>query len=255
MRRLDGVLRWNPKNAMWEPLFPSEVPFFMRRPHYALLRTPAQWLIILFWIFLGITVVAFFADVNHILVFDRWAARESVPLSERSDARDFFDVMKALQALLMLWIAVFFLWWLRRATCNAPALGPSEPEFSPGWSIGWWFVPFANWVQPARVVAQAWRVGDPSLGVDSGTGYRRASLTPWIPIWWITYAIGVSLWAGAWDAMDDPIFSRDDYVDLSWFALATDVIVAASAGMALWVVHTISQRQDAADDRLDVWAN
>src|SRR5829696_9110674 len=43
---------------------------------------------------------------------------------------------------------VFFLIWLFRVHKNLDALAASNREFTPGWAVAWWFIPFAKLVKP-----------------------------------------------------------------------------------------------------------
>lgn len=40
---------------------------------------------------------------------------------------------------------------------NLRLLGASRATISPGWAVGWYFIPFANLVMPMRAVDQIWR--------------------------------------------------------------------------------------------------
>lgn len=51
---------------------------------------------------------------------------------------------------LVTFIAMFA--WLSRAVDNIPPLTGHTPRFSPRGAIGWWFVPFANYVVPYQIV-------------------------------------------------------------------------------------------------------
>jgi hypothetical protein len=61
---------------------------------------------------------------------------------------------------------VFYMMWQHRAFWNARAFG-NETKFSPGWSVGWWFIPFANLVMAGLVLRDLWRV---SAGRGSPNG-------------------------------------------------------------------------------------
>jgi hypothetical protein len=52
--------------------------------------------------------------------------------------------------------ALFFCLWLHRAAKNLPALGRGGMQFTPGWSVGWFFIPFANLVKPLAAVSELW---------------------------------------------------------------------------------------------------
>ncbi len=47
---------------------------------------------------------------------------------------------------------VLFLIWVYRANRNAHCLGAEGMEYSPGWSVGWFFVPVACLVMPYNVL-------------------------------------------------------------------------------------------------------
>lgn len=82
-------------------------------------------------------------------------------------------------------ISLFFVIgrWIYRAAWNLRHLGAKRLEFSPGWALGWYFVPFANLVMPYRAMKEIW----------------LASLSPrdWqpgpaglLPLWWGLWLIG-----------------------------------------------------------------
>ena len=56
--------------------------------------------------------------------------------------------------ILMIPGMVLFFVWIRRANINADALVRSRMEFTPGWAVGWFFVPFANLFKPYQVMAE-----------------------------------------------------------------------------------------------------
>ena len=53
---------------------------------------------------------------------------------------------------------VFFLMWLYRAANNLRAFDPwVRPTYSPGWAVGYFFIPFINLVVPYRAVKEVWQ--------------------------------------------------------------------------------------------------
>jgi hypothetical protein len=54
--------------------------------------------------------------------------------------------------------------WIYRANANAHLFGGSEMTISPGWSVGWFFVPFANLVMPFRGVNETWQASQRAAG-------------------------------------------------------------------------------------------
>ena len=52
---------------------------------------------------------------------------------------------------------VFFCMWTHRVMANSYALGGKWNEITPGWAVGWYFIPFANLVKPYHGLKQAWQ--------------------------------------------------------------------------------------------------
>jgi hypothetical protein len=67
--------------------------------------------------------------------------------------------------------------WIYRTNANAHLLS-DEMTISPGWSIGWFFIPFANLVKPYEGVKETWRVSHEAGGLHEETD---SALLPW---WW-----------------------------------------------------------------------
>jgi len=76
--------------------------------------------------------------------------------------------------------AVVFFVWFAFANGNVPALGVMGKKTGPGWSVGWWFVPFANLVMPFRALKETYVGSQPGVNeVD-----RSSDATPAIVGWW-----------------------------------------------------------------------
>lgn len=74
--------------------------------------------------------------------------------------------------------------WIYRAHANLFAAGLGELEYSPGWSVGWFFVPIANLFKPMQAMRELWNA---SYGTDNSYGSETPSS---ISIWWGTYIAG-----------------------------------------------------------------
>jgi hypothetical protein len=138
----------------------------------------------------------------------------------------------------VIYITVFIGWlvWQHRDhRLLRHAVGPTR--FTPGWAVGWWFVPFANLVRPYQVVREAASVGEGEPAVDSRL----------IISWWacLIFPLAVGL------AISLPITLRD--IDAAGISLTdakllriisalTGIPSLASGILAILVVRTISKR-------------
>ena len=113
-----------------------------------------------------------------------------------------FDNLNATVALaqLVLYLAsaVGVVAWLSRVVENVPPLTGRTPRRGPRAAIGWWFVPFANYVVPYQITADAVR----RLRTDRDDGTERL-LLPWWIVWVAASLVGGILWRLPSDTLDD----------------------------------------------------
>ncbi|HEU0151921.1 MAG TPA: DUF4328 domain-containing protein [Arenimonas sp.] len=86
-------------------------------------------------------------------------------------------------ALAAIAISLFFVIgrWIFRAAWNIRHLGAKRLEFSPGWAVGWYFVPFANLVYPFRAMKEIWLAShDPARWREGSVGLLTAWWTLWL---------------------------------------------------------------------------
>jgi len=84
-----------------------------------------------------------------------------------------------LQFVTMIASFVFIGMWIYRAAWNARSLaGARQLDFTPGWSVGWYFVPFANLWKPYQAMKEIWRASARPDKVEA------APTTAWLPLWW-----------------------------------------------------------------------
>ena len=78
---------------------------------------------------------------------------------------------------------VVTLFWLYGAARNAKIIRPSF-GFTPGWAVGWYFVPFANLYKPYEVLRDIWIAGKGQITGAYPKGTSRLS------IWWLCTIAG-----------------------------------------------------------------
>ena len=76
---------------------------------------------------------------------------------------------------------VVFLMWLYRAHDNLRAFDRSRRlDYSPGWAVGSFFIPFVNLVVPYRAVKEVWQKSGPP---DEAL-FAEPNPPAWFPLWW-----------------------------------------------------------------------
>lgn len=87
-----------------------------------------------------------------------------------------------LQFLTMTASFVFVGMWIYRAAWNGRVFaGAKQLDFTPGWSVGWYFLPIANLWKPYQAMKEIWRASARPDKVDA------AEVPGWLPLWWFLW--------------------------------------------------------------------
>lgn len=157
--------------------------------------------------------------------------------------------------------AAFIVWlvWQHRGHANLRARGVPGLRFTPGWAVGWWFVPFADLVMPYLTVRELWdNAGWP------GTGQRMSPARRSVAAWWFVYLASFLVALGAVGALIPTMVSFARTVSsmppgefptltitatvlrrvYTWAAFG-GLLQAIAQVLAIGVVRSISHREDA----------
>lgn len=105
----------------------------------------------------------------------------AISAAESSDNRQF--VVGILQMAIYIIAGILILMWIYRANYNARRLGADDMEFTPGWSVGWYFIPIANLWKPYQAMKEIWKA---SADPQSWKMQSVPSLLPW---WWFFWIV------------------------------------------------------------------
>src|SRR5688572_11211669 len=78
---------------------------------------------------------------------------------------------------------VYYMMWQYRAYWNARASRFDPSLMTPGWSVGWWFIPIVNLFMPRRILRDLW------AATDAPRTAARPNLPDTIFGCWISYFI------------------------------------------------------------------
>ncbi|MEM6556080.1 MAG: DUF4328 domain-containing protein [Pseudomonadota bacterium] len=123
-----------------------------------------------------------------------------------------------------------------RAMKNLYTVGSSFPEMSPGWAVGWYFIPIANLWQPAKGMSQIYHGSHHSIGEPVPSESR-------IALWWTCWILtnilaNISVrTAGGFSNMTPGIVSFS-------FDAASSLTGALSAVFLLRLMTPIARRQE-----------
>ncbi len=156
-------------------------------------------------------------------------------------------VIAVLDGLVIVAGMVAFLVWLHRVRANLPALGIADARWSPGWAVGWWFVPIMNLFRPFQVVKEIWQASGREVHPGSWRNAPTPDLLGW---WWGLFLIGsfasnIAMRRTIWGPE-----TIDGYISGSMAYGVSEAIWVIGTIPAIMVVTGIDRRQTERHDDL-----
>jgi hypothetical protein len=202
-------------------------------PPYRSAAQRARLAMIALLVVVAVEIAALVADVGRVGITNRILRADTVSDGEVTASDTFVQLTAVLEIAVMIACAVLFLSWLHRVVANGPALGGRELRYTPGWAVGWWFVPVLNLVRPFQVVAEAWVVS----ARDPGAGLGLL-----LPAWWGLFILGsvVSRFLVVRTGGDDVTALRNAAI----IDIVASVVLVVAALLCVVMVRRLTERQE-----------
>ena len=190
-------------------------------------------LLIMQMLLLGVETLAL---LNRIRLLESAREGHFVTLAEAEQADNRVGAAGVVWLVVFVVTAIVWCVWQHRAQRNAIELADGKLEFTPGWAVGWWFVPFANFVKPFQTVRELWKA--------SHGGHNARVVATWSAIgwWW-----GLWLSAGVLGRIIVRVGSPNDLSGFvrhdTWEIVANGIIVVAAI-LAIMIVRSVVALQE-----------
>lgn len=172
--------------------------------------------------------------------------------AEANDAR--VQLVAILALFVFLATAVVFLLWIHRAHKNLAALGASQLDYSPGWAVGGFFVPFLNLIRPFQVMREIWKASDPDVDFQNASSWQYSASSPLIGLWWGTWILSGVLGRLVFSFSRDAK-TVDALLSMTYLSIASDVANLIPAVLVIVLIRSIEARQQQKHERLtEFWA-
>lgn len=158
---------------------------------------------------------------------------------QEAASNDIREGLVAIAALgLYLLTAIFFLKWLYRANANSHTFGADAMIFTPGWSVGYFFIPFMNLFKPYQAVQEISKVTrDPA---DWRSQPNSFSVTAWWFLWIATGILGQIAMRASTNAT-----TIEQFKVVTIVAMVGSVVSIVLCIFVIRMVHEIGSLQDA----------
>ena len=200
--------------------------------------------------FLVVTLLSLWFGWREIGILDRLRDGDFVADEEIEASDNGQMAIAILSGIVYLTTAIIFLRWIYVSQRNAKALGADGLRFTPGWAVGWYFVPFATYWKPYQAMRETFRASHP----DYGPNWQEAPRAPILPAWWTLWILHTAIGRTSTRLM----FRADtieDYLASSRLSFTTDLLALLLTGVAILLVTQLQALQDAKQRSLNAAAS
>lgn len=199
-----------------------------------------QWLKLFLFVSIVIDAIALFSGISQYQLLSDFklgiypSEALAAAAAESNDQRQ--QVIGWIQASTAITTIVLFVVWIYRANFNARSLGAQNMKFTPGWSVGYYFIPFLNLWRPYQAMKEIWKA---SKNPTSWEGEERSAILPW---WWFFFLIAGMLGNASFRTS---INAKEihELITSTGVAIASDLVSIPATIIALVLVRKIYEMQ------------
>lgn len=146
------------------------------------MQRPMRWLRRVLFLMVAGDLVALAADAYERHVLRQIIAHSFVDVETMRAAAELSDGLQRVTAVLrvLLLVVAYVIGgrWIILAARNVRAFGAQGLAVSPGWAVGWYFIPFANLIKPFQAMDEIWRAS------ASAANWRQVATPTLLRFWW-----------------------------------------------------------------------
>lgn len=217
--------------------------FLPSRYRYISGRTRAQWVIVCLWLTIAVRTLC----MANALLSIHFVQQTARGIEYADQELSLMDISVMVLNVLVIGIQAAtvsaFLFWIYRAHSNLPALGAENLDYSPGWAVGYFFIPILNLFRPYQVMSEIWRGSNPALySTTIGKILRSSSsLVGW---WWGMFLIMSYLNNVVSLRFTRHINTDEDFINACYFSAFSYLVISLAATITIKLVRNIEDNQE-----------
>ena len=190
------------------------------------------------WAFIAVTAIGLWSGWIEINLLQQVADGATVSEADAAASDSRQALVGGLYLLVFVVTGIAFLRWIYFANYNTGSLGATGMHFTPGWAVGWYFVPVANLWKPYQALKEVFKASHPGFLDD----WQHAPHPDILSLWWMLWVISnfidravVRLTLGA--------ETIDDILAASWITFVADTVDLPLGFVAVNVVARLQLLQ------------
>ena len=217
-------------------------------------RTISKVAVIALSIYAVVNVIFIIASVLQYRLIDNYSKGlisddDFMPLATTSDAQIGIAAVLLLVSLFACFCIVGR--WIYQACKMNHKAGIQGLHYTPGWSVGWLFVPIATYFKPAMAMAEIYRASFAA----SDQFWADRSLSAFFPFWWGTWVVSTLLGNVSLQmSMRMNEFNNDymsELLTISQIDMGTSALDIVCSLCLIKLIRTIAKNQESLEAMID----
>lgn len=181
---------------------------------------------------IGLAILSMFSSLLQLQLLSRGTF--SVEEGQANDLREM--IAGLLQVALYLFTAIVFARWILKANRNIRAAGAQGLRMTPGWAVGYFFIPIVCLWKPYYAMKDLWQAS------QSPQAWSTATVSPILPCWWTLWVFSNVL---GQVSMRVTTAAKDlaSLQTATWIQIVSEVTDVPLCIMAILVITTIDREQ------------
>ena len=194
--------------------------------------------------FIAASCIQIFSNAMQINLLNDYFVRELYSEEAFSVLADKNDVRSGLLSgvwVLFLFLSFFIIggWFYVSAKQNQSS-AVKNLSVTPGWAVGWFFVPFANLVMPYRALKEIYKAS------FNNAEWEQNPIPHYFPVWWATWIV-TNVVSNIQSKMDSSLgdsYTFQQLNDVSYVAIVSNATGIVSAYFLLKIVVAVAKNQN-----------
>lgn len=154
-------------------------------------RRLTKWLFWLYIVLIILTAGAIASGYAYADLINRIISGEFITEAEIATTEFTYGAIGVPQIVLYYFVIILFFIWIYRTHKNLPYLNVEGLRFTPGWSVGYFFVPFMSLFRPYQMMAEKWKASNPKADMSDKESWKTSSPSPIVGGWWAFFLTSI----------------------------------------------------------------
>lgn len=202
----------------------------------------ANWVQVIFTISGLLSCVSFFSGYLQSQLLNRVLNGYYLTLAEAQANDNRQAIIGYIQTAFLIIGIVVFLTWVYRANKNLHSFLNPALKFSPGWTVGWFFIPIASLWKPYQALSEISKASDPNIN-PALNNVDNLPTPAIVPLWWAFFLLSNFVSQVAFRL----VLHKDTVTELltsTYAYMVSDVIDLIGIIITIFMVKKISESQE-----------